>query len=529
MNGAPIQSIVIVGGGTAGWMAAAALAQVLLRGRDATLPPLGIRVVESDEIGTIGVGEATIPHLRTFNQALGIDEDAFLRATQGTFKLGIEFVDWGGLGQRYIHGFGKVGRDEAVAFHHHWLRARALGQAGPLGDYSINTAAAPAGRFLRARPDLPDSPLADIAHAFHFDAGLYARFLRQRAEGLGVQRTEGRIVQVLQRAGGGVEEGFIEALQLASGERVAGDLFIDCSGLRGLLIAQTLGVGFDDWAHWLPCDRAVAVPSAHPADAPLLPMTRSTAQAAGWQWRIPLQHRVGNGHVYSSAHVSDDEAAAQLLAGLDGPALAEPRFIRFAAGKRQAGWTHNVVALGLASGFLEPLESTSIHLIQTGITRLLSLFPDRGFEPADVAEFNAQMAAEYEGIRDFLILHYHLTQRDDSAFWRHCRTMDVPASLRRKMALFAGHGRLQRDGQELFAELSWLQVMVGQGLLPRGHHPLADTLPAAESVALVQDTAAVIRKCVAVMPTQADFIAAHCAAPRADAAMAAKPLLQDIR
>jgi tryptophan halogenase len=453
------------------------------------------------------VGEATIPHIRHFNSALGIDEDEFLRATQGTFKLGIEFVNWGGLGQRYIHGFGKVGQElNGLSFHQYWLRALQQGRAKDLGLYSINTVAPLEGKFMRARTDMPGSPLADIASAFHFDASLYARYLRQLAEGRGVRRTEGKIVQVLQRE----PDGFIDAVVMEGGERITGDLFIDCSGMRALLIEQTLKAGYENWQEWLPCDRALAVPCE--SVQPLVPMTRSTAHTAGWQWRIPLQHRIGNGHVYSSAFMGDDEATRILLSHLDGKPLADPRPVRFVTGRRQRFWVGNCVAVGLSSGFLEPLESTSIHLIQTALARLVSFFPHAGFDAPDIAEYNDQTQFEYERIRDFLVLHYKATQRSDSAFWNHCRTMPVPATLQRKMDLFCSNGRVFREGTELFTELSWLQVMVGQGLVPRGHHPLADLMSDADLEEFLGDVAGVIRKCVNVMPSQADFIRANCAA-----------------
>jgi tryptophan halogenase len=495
-----VRQIVVVGGGTAGWMSASALSRLLG-------PACSIRVVESDEIGIVGVGEATIPHINEFNQALGLDENDFLRATQGTFKLGIEFVNWGALGDRYIHGFGKVGQPTGgLPFHHFWLRMAAQGQAAPLEAYSLNTAAPRAARFMRARADMQGSPLGDLAHAFHFDAGLYARFLRAYAEKRGVQRTEGRVTRVDQREG----DGFITAVVLESGERIEGDFFIDCSGMRGLLIGQTLGVGYEDWSHWLPCDRALAVPCE--SAGPLLPMTRSTAHGAGWQWRIPLQHRTGNGHVYCSRFMSEDEATGILMQHLDGQALAEPRALKFQTGHRARFWFRNCVAVGLSSGFLEPLESTSIHLIQTAISRIANFFPHAGFDEADIAEYNAMTLWEYERIRDFLVLHYKATTRSDTAFWDHCRTMSVPPSLQRKMDLFASNGRLFRDGEELFAEVSWLQVMVGQGHLPRGHHPFADLLPASEVAAYLAHVQGVIAKCVQAMPTQAEFIAANCAA-----------------
>jgi len=500
MTQEPVRNIVIVGGGTAGWMTAAALAKVLETG-------YRIRVVESDDIGTIGVGEATIPYIADFNRALDIDEDEFMRATQGTFKLGIEFVNWGAIGDRYIHGFGIVGQaSQALPFHHFWLRMARLGKAAPLQAYSINTAAPRQAKFMRARHDMPGSPVADISHAFHFDAGLYARFLRGYAEKRGVVRTEGRIRQVSQRE----PDGFIDAVVLESGERVAGDFFIDCSGLRGLLIEQTLKAGFDDWSHWLPVDRALAVPCE--SAGPLLPMTRATAHASGWQWRIPLQHRTGNGHIYCSSFMGADEAGAILLKHLDGKPLADPRPLSFKTGRRKAFWVRNCVAVGLSSGFLEPLESTSIHLINTAISRIISFFPHQGFDAADIAEYNALTHWEYEHIRDFLVLHYKATERDDSEFWNYCRTMPIPETLQRKIDLFRSNGRVYRDGLELFAEPSWLQVMIGQRIMPRGHHPFADLRPEAEVEAYLRNVEQVIAKCVQVMPTQAAYIEEHCAA-----------------
>jgi tryptophan halogenase len=500
MTSTHVRTIVVAGGGTAGWMTAAALSRFL--GPDCT-----IRLVESDEIGTIGVGEATIPHIRAFNLALGIDEDEFLRATHGTFKLGIEFRNWGALGDSYVHGFGAFGQElDGVPFHHYWLRMRSEGGASELGAYSINTAAPLEAKFMRARPDMATSPLGHIVHAFHFDAGLYARFLRSFAEQRGVQRTEGKVVRVRQREG----DGFIDALELQSGEQVRGDLFIDCSGMRALLIGQALGVGYEDYSHWLPCDRAVAVPCE--SAGPLLPLTRSTAHSAGWQWRIPLQSRIGNGHVYSSKFMSDDEAIAILMANLDGKPLAEPRPIAFRPGRRIKSWDRNCVAIGLAAGFFEPIESTSIHLIHTGITRLLSMFPRAGFDAADIAEYNAQSATEYAAIRDFIILHYKATERTDSPFWNYCREMAVPDSLQHRLDLYRSNGRIFRKNEELFAEVSWLQVMHGQRVRANGYHPMADRHSSEHVGAFLADIETVIGKCVAAMPTQAEFIAAHCAA-----------------
>lgn len=496
----PLQRIVIVGGGTSGWMSATALA-TLLRGR------YDIRLVESDEIGIVGVGEATIPMIQLFNKVVGLDENEFLRATQGSFKLGIEFVNWGRLGDRYMHGFGKLGQDLwTVPFDQYWRKLRSLGRAAPLEQYSITRMAAKANRFLPAQHDVPNSPLNHIAHAYHFDASLYARYLRGVAESRGVQRVEGRIVQVSQRE----PDGHVDGLLLASGQRVEGDFFIDCSGFRGLLIEQTLKTGYETWTHWLPCNRALAVPCA--STTPLLPYTRATAQRAGWQWRIPLQHRIGNGHVYCSDFISDDEAAATLLSQLDGEPLADPRPIHFTTGMRRLGWNKNVVAIGLASGFLEPLESTSIHLIQSAIQRLINFFPNQGFNPVDIAEYNRQSRFEYERIRDFVILHYKINQRQDSEFWKACAAMPVPDSLAHKIALYRANGRLLRVDDELFTEPSWLQVFEGQNAPVQGYHPLADLQSDDDTAAYLDSVREVIAKCVAVMPDHAAYIAKHCAA-----------------
>ena len=489
----------VVGGGTAGWMAAAALSTVI-----GALPGLKIELVESDAIGTVGVGEATIPQIVLFNQLLGIDEAEFVRATNATYKLGIEFRDWTRIGHRYIHPFGFYGIDMlGVEFHHHWLKGQALGDATPLDAYSLGAVAALAEKFDRPRLDQPNSPLSRIAYAFQFDASLYARFLRGIAERQGVVRTEGRIVDVAQNG----ESGHVEALVLESGARIEGDLFLDCSGFRGLLIEQTLGAGFEDWSAWLPCDRALAVPCESSADRQ--PLTRSTARPYGWQWRIPLQHRTGNGYVYSSAHVSDDEAAATLLANLDGTPLGDPRPLRFKAGHRKKAWVKNVVALGLAGGFLEPLESTSIHLVQSGLARLLTLFPTRRFDAAEIDRYNALTEREYVDIRDFIVLHYKATERDDTDFWNYCRTLAPPEGLAEKLEMFRRNGRVFREHNELFTETSWLSVMVGQGIEAGGYHPAADILPDEETLRRLAHIREVVAQTAALMPTQEAFLRAN--------------------
>ncbi len=467
---------------------------------------IGIRLVESAQIGTVGVGEATIPPIRQFNQVLGLDEDDFLRRTRGTFKLGIQFRDWGRAGDCYMHAFGEVGRDLGMgSFHQYWLRAVREGHAGRFWDYSVNETAALANRFSRV-DKLPGSPLQGVVHAFHFDAALYALYLREFSERLGVTRIEGRIAQVERRA----DDGFIEALVLDDGRRVAGEFFIDCTGFRGLLIGQALGVGYEDWSRWLPCDRAVAAPceSAGPLDC----YTRAAARKAGWQWRIPLQHRIGNGHVYCSDYMSDDEAAAVLLDNLDGAALEEPRLLKFTTGRRKQFWSLNCVALGLAGGFMEPLESTSIHLIQTGVSWLVRLFPDRRFEQANIDEFNRQCLFDFDRIRDFLILHYKLNEKDDLPFWRDCRNSAAPERLAHRLALFEAGGGVYRELGELFTESAWLQVMLGQNIEPRGYHAIVEGISSRQLREYLDNLQTIIRGAVRQFPGHEDFIHRHCAA-----------------
>lgn len=495
----PDRRIVIVGGGSAGWMAAAACARFLERG-------FSVRLVESDEIGTVGVGEATIPQIRLFLSGLGIDEDAFLKAVGGTFKLGIRFDGWTKPGESYLHAFQQPGLSLGLlTFHHYWLRARALGFAAPLDAYALPAVAAAGGRFTRA-PQNRESRLPGLAYAFHIDATLLARSLRAYAEARGVRRTEGRIAKVDLRA----EDGFVAGVTLASGERIDGDLFLDCSGFRGLLIGEGgLGVPYEDWTRFLPCDRALALPSAR--NEPLAPFTRATASSAGWRWRIPLQHRTGNGYVYCSRFISDEDARVELLAGLDGEPLAEPKPLRFTTGRRARFWEKNCVALGLASGFMEPLESTSLHLVQSGVARLLQLLPAEGDAWAERATYNRQTVFEYERIRDFLVLHYRANARDEP-FWGACRDLPVSDALAEKLALFAASGRVMRDQDELFTDASWTQVMLGQGVQPRRHHPVADVPTEAE----LRDFLAFIRvstdREVMSMPTHAKYVAQTCAA-----------------
>ena len=499
MTPAPIQKILIVGGGTAGWMTAAALAHVL-RGT------VKIELVESEAIGTVGVGEATIPPIMLFNALLGIDENEFIRATQATFKLGIQFRDWFRKGHQYFHPFGQYGtRIDAASFHQYWLRLNAAGLDGSLDDYSVTTVAAGMGRFDRPRND-PRSVLSQMTYAFHFDASLYARFLRQRAEAGGVVRHEGRIADVRLR-----EDGFIASVALEDGRELAADFFIDCSGFRGLLIEGALKTGYEDWTHWLPCDRAVAMPCARVGDP--TPYTRSTALEAGWQWRIPLQHRTGNGYVYCSDHISDDEAQARLRSGLDGEAVAEPNFLRFTTGRRKKAWNKNCLAIGLSAGFLEPLESTSIHLIQTGITKLLLSFPDTGFPQADIDNYNRLVQLEFERVRDFVVLHYHATERDDTPLWRQVAAMEIPETLRWKMEQFRTRGRVFRYEDELFQDTSWIAVLLGQGVKPERPDPITATVPLEATRQRLHQLRAAIRQGVEQMPTHEAFIAANCKAP----------------
>ena len=497
-----LKDVVIVGGGTAGWMTAAGLANGL-KGK------YNITLVESDLIATIGVGEATIPSIRRFNDILGIDETEFIRATQGTFKLGIEFVNWGRLGDRYIHGFGVIGQETwTVDFYQYWLKQHLAGKAPGLDHYSINTAACLQNKFIPTQRDMPNSPLGQIVHAYHFDAGLYAKYLRKYAEARGVVRVEGKIEDVVVRDA----DGHIEAVVLEGGRKVAGELFIDCSGFRGLLIEGTLKTGYEDWSHWLPCDTAIAVPCASAPE--LTPYTRSTARSAGWQWRIPLQHRIGNGHVFCSKFMSEDEATAILLQNLDGEPLAEPRPVRFKTGKRKQAWNKNCISIGLSGGFIEPLESTSIHLIQEGIAHLLSHFPSAGFEQADINQYNRMMNDEYVWARDFVILHYKAMERTDSPFWKYCREMEIPELLQHKIDLFRSNGRVFREGNELFAKPSWVQVMWGQRIRPQSYNPLVDLIGEEEIQGYLDEVEGVIKECVKVMPTLSAYVQANCAADK---------------
>ncbi|WP_265570788.1 tryptophan halogenase family protein [Sphingomicrobium nitratireducens] len=452
MNEMKKQRVVIAGGGTAGWMTAAALAKTFG-------PTIDVTLVESDAIGTIGVGEATIPPIVTYNRLLEIDEAEFMAATQATFKLGINFEGWKGEDDAYFHSFGTTGKDHwSCGFQHFWRRAAEQGDIPPYAEYCPETVAALAGKFAH-------TPKKAVNYAFHLDAGLYAKFLRALAEKNGAVRREGKIAKVNLDA----ENGHIASLDLEGGETIEGDLFVDCTGFRALLIGEALGIGFDDWTHYLPCDRAIAVQTKSVRKS--VPYTRSIAHDAGWQWRIPLQHRMGNGIVYCSRFMEQDDALKLLFDTVEGERLVEPNFIRFKTGAREKQWEKNCIAVGLSSGFMEPLESTSIHMIQRNVLRLVRLMPQHGINPANIDEFNKESSLDMHQIRDFLILHYHVTERK-SDFWQMCRDMAIPDSLRHKIDLFTQSGRVFRRSDELFAENSWIQVMIGQGLMPESWHPI---------------------------------------------------------
>ncbi|HEX5463060.1 MAG TPA: tryptophan halogenase family protein [Steroidobacteraceae bacterium] len=493
MNDRRIRSVVIVGGGTAGWMAAAALSK--------SLSGMGValRLIESARVDTVGVGEATIPPIMDFIRQLGIDEGDLIGEIKATYKLGIGYREWTRAGHFYFHSFGPAGPGMGnVPFQAYWLKMLLQGKARPLEEYSIQAMAALRGRF--ARPlHAPNTPLNKITYALHFDAGRFARYLRGYAEARGVLRSEGHVREVALRG----PDGFVESVTLETGESVSADLFIDCSGFRGLLIEGALHTGYEDWSEWLPCDRAMIVHSERSA-APN-PYTLVTGREAGWQWQIPLQHRDGNGYIYSGEFSGDDAARALLLGNIAGRPLSEPVALRFRPGRRKAAWNRNVVALGLAAGFLEPLEATSIHLIQRGIAMLLRFFPDRDFAAADIERYNRILAADFGGVRDFLLLHYSQTERIDS-FWRHCRALPLTESLREKLELFRSHGRILREEAELFPVLSWLSVMVGQNVIPRRYDPLVDGLDSRRIQSRLEELRCAVRACVEAMPPHWDFI-----------------------
>ncbi len=457
-----VKNVVIVGGGTAGWISASVLKKLMGN-------TINVTLVESDAIGTIGVGEATIPPIKLLNNMLGLEEKDFVRETKASFKLAIKFENWRVKGESYYHTFGAPGKSYAFCLFNHLLKRAQLeyGETSTIWDYDLNYLCAEAGKFGLIKSK---DPILELPYAYHFDAGLYAKFLRSFCEKMGVVRIEGLIKDTVQNH----ESGFIEAVVLESGQKIEGDLFVDCSGFRGLLIQQKLNTGYEDWSHWLPCDRAVAVPSERFEQT--VPYTRAIAHDAGWQWRIPLQHRNGNGLVYSSNHYTEQQALDVLMSNLDSKAIGDPNHIRFRTGRARKQWNKNVVAIGLSSGFLEPLESTSIHLIQSAAVRLIHLFPQDGIQQSLVDEYNKQSQLEYEQIRDFIILHYHVNEREDSRFWKDVRSMGVPDSLTQKIELFKANGKLFREQNDLFLEPSWMQVMMGQGIEPRDYHPIANTI-----------------------------------------------------
>lgn len=467
----PIKHVVIAGGGTAGWMTAALMRKVLPQS-------INITLIESADIGIVGVGEATIPPIQTFNQFLGIDEREFLKATKGSIKLAIQFENWRTIGSSYFHTFGAPGTNVGFsAFQHYWIKAKQCGLPHSLWDFDLNYLCCQQGVFNKIQTQ---NPIYDMPYAYHFDSALYGQFLRTLAEKAGVRRIEGTIQYVQQSA----ENGHITGLQLTDGTQIQGDFFVDCTGTRSLLLQQSLNVKYDDWRHWLPADSAIAVPSEK---SPLIPpYTRSTAHAVGWQWRIPLTHRNGNGIVYSSGYISDDEALNQLKSNLHEPLLDEPRKITFKTGRAEQQWVKNVVAIGLSSGFLEPLESTSIHLIQSGIVRLLKMFPHQAIHPSVVDMYNAESKAEFETVRDFIILHYYLNERDDSAFWKDMRELHIPTRLAQKIESFQATAAVFNDTNDIFRDASWVQVMMGQGIEPTDYHPSADAVPEGELMAMME-------------------------------------------
>ena len=491
MNNQPIKKIVIAGGGTAGWMAAAAFSKLL--GKN-----LEISLIESDDIPTVGVGEATIPTLHLFHRLLGINEKEFMAATNATFKLGISFENWRDVGKDYIHSFGFLGQDcWAAGFQHFWLKGLQQNIASDIGDYCPEHLACREGRFAVMANQ-------DLNHAYHLDAGLYAKFLSKMAYQHGAKRIEGKISQVnLDESSGN-----IASLTLASGQVVEGDLFIDCTGFRGLLIEGALHTGYEDWSHYLPCDSAVAV-QTETVGRPV-PYTRSIARESGWQWRIPLQNRTGNGLVFCSKYMSDDEAVQYLLDNIEGQPITKPRVIKYKTGTRLKHWNKNCIAVGLSSGFIEPLESTGIHLFQRALVRLMQLLPQNGINQADIDEFNTQTTAECDNIRDFIILHYHLTDRTDSKFWRYCKTMDIPDSLKHRMALFEQSGRVFKKADDLFGESSWIQVMIGQGLLPKQYHPIVDQMSDEELQHFLTKIKDTVSNKVKKWPDVNDFIQHYC-------------------
>ncbi len=493
-----VEHLVIVGGGTAGWMAANAIGKVFENS------PMQVTVVESSDIGTVGVGEATIPEILNFNQMIGVDEQAFLKFTHGTFKQGIEFVDWHQKGESYLHPFGRYGNPiDTIPFYHHWQKMHNLAQAKPLSEYCLAVHTCIENKF--ARPvNVPNSPWSEISYAYHFDASLYGQFLRQHSKQFGVKHIDGKVMDVIKNT----DNGYIKSLTLESGQSIEADFFIDCSGFKGLLIEQALHTGYDDWSHYLPCNSAITV--ASPRLDPLPPYTRATALEAGWQWQIPLQHRTGNGYVYSDKFIDDEQAQAALLQNITGEPISEPKLLRFTTGMRRKLWSKNCLALGLSGGFLEPLESTSIHLVHEGIANFLDLFPSKKPAAELIDKFNRMQVSHYSNIRDFLILHYWGTQRRDSEFWNYCRTMDIPDRLREKVDLYRSSGRILREEGELFGEVSWISVLQGQGLGATAYNPIADAIPVDALSKKMEEVYQVIKNASQPMPQHSDFVERYC-------------------
>lgn len=491
-----IKDLIIVGGGTAGWMAAAALSRQLGH-------LVKITLIESDQIGTIGVGESTIPPLRLFHRVLGIDEQEFMRATSATFKMGVSFEGWDTAEGKYIHSFGNTGQESWMAgFQNVWLQARERGIASDFGDYCFELVAAKQEKFALI-------PKTNIHYAYHLDATKYAAFLRSLCSTVGVIRTEGKVVKVMQD----VTTGFIESVTLESGQLISGDLFIDCTGFSGLLIEQTLNTGYEDWGHWLPCDRAIVAQTA--TTGPAVPYTRAIAHDAGWRWRIPLQNRIGNGLVYSSKHLNDDQALSRFIDSVEGETINEPRLITYKTGRRRKAWNKNCIALGLSGGFIEPLESTGIHLFMTGITRLLQLFPFGGISPAVTKEYNQQTQHEYEKIRDFILLHYHLNHRENDPFWRLCKNMELPPGLEDKINLFQESARVFKEEGDPFRVDSWTQVMLGQGIIPQNYHQVATNIPDHELAKFLDHLKMNIAIRLEQLPKHQDFVDHYCKATNA--------------
>jgi len=493
--GKTVKNVVILGGGTAGWMSAALIKKVLGAS-------VNVELVESETIGTVGVGEATIPPIQLFNSVLGLNEAEFLRETKATIKLAIKFDNWKDVGDSYYHTFGAAGKSLAFChFHHLHKRSQELGNKSHLWEYDLNYLCAEEGKFALINSK---DPILEMPYAYHFDATLYAAYLRKYSEALGVKRTEGMVEDVSQCP----QSGFIESLLLKDGSKINGDLFIDCSGMAAVLTEKKLRTGYEDWGHWLRCDRAVAMPSERFEKT--LPYTRSIAHEAGWQWRIPLQHRNGNGFVYSSHHYSEEEAAELLMRNLESKAIGDPNFIKFRTGRRLKQWNKNVIAVGLSSGFLEPLESTSIHLIQSAIVRLIHNFPHAGIDESQIAEYNKQSKIEFEQVRDFIILHYHVNERNDSQFWRDVREMEIPDSLAHKIQIFADNGQLFREQNDLFAESSWLQVMLGQGITPKDYHPIANNIPEKQLLDMLEKVKEIKKNPLSQLPSHDEFITNMC-------------------